>query len=596
MDQVQEIKKKVDIASLMSEYLPLKKAGRRFKANCPFHQEKTPSFVVSPELQIYKCFGCGASGDIFTFLQEYEKLTFPEALEVLAQRAGVKLKKSYRRPEDIKKARLLEINQRAIRFYHHCLTKHKVGQEALSYLHDRGIKDETIKHFKLGYAPKRDTTFPTYLIKKLSYHPQELVASGIFLKSSYQKDGLFDRFANRLIFPINNHRGQTIAFSGRLLPTDQRKNTGKYINSPETPLYHKSNSVYGLDLAKQFIKENDQIIVTEGELDMISPYQAGIKNIIAIKGTAFTEGQLELLGRFSKNLLLALDADVAGAEATKKSILLADSMSFDMKVLVLKKYKDPDEAVQKDLPYFKSQLKKAIPVWDFFLNTALSTNSAQTIYGKKKILSQTLPYFARLENQVEKDVYFSRLAASLGVSKEAIEKEAQKQFSKNNPSSRPPTPPPPRVVSTPQTRREILEEYLLHLLLRSKKPQLILEKDQKLEKVFKIPKYVPFIKKLKGLKKFDPSSFVDSFPAEIKPSFEKAYLKGLELELDSKTRFKEMGKTKDAIRSIDLKREINQLSQSLAQSESQKKKKGLKKIEQKILDLTRELSQIKSQT
>jgi len=595
MDQVQEIKKKIDIVSLIGEYLPLKKAGRRFKANCPFHQEKTPSFIVSPELQIYKCFGCGASGDVYTFLQEFEKLTFPEALELLAQQSGVKLEKSYRRPQDIKKARLLEINQRVLRFYHYCLTKHKVGKAALSYLHSRGIKNQAIKDFQLGFSPSKDSTLSTYLTKKLSYHSKELIATGTFLESSYRKGDLYDRFSGRLVFPIINHRQQVIAFSGRLLPDDKRENVGKYINSPETQTYHKSDSVFGLHLAKESIKKKDQIIIVEGELDMISPYQAGIKNIIAIKGTAFTEGQLDLLKRFSQNLILALDTDIAGAEATKKSILLADSLSFDMKVLDLgQDYKDPDEAVRADPSFFKKQIKKAIPVWDFFINTALSEHNPQTVYGKKQILQKTLPYFARLENQVIKEVYLTKLAAVLGVSKEAIQEESRK-LEKTSPSaSRPATPPPPRPVSTLQTRREILEDYLLLLLLRSQKPQLVLKKEKNLEKTFKLSRNLPIIKKIKKIKKFDPAVFADSFPAEIKPAFEKAYLKALDLSFDSKTRFAEIKKTLDNIRSIDLKANINHFSQSLAQSEAKKQKKSTKKIEKKILDLTKELSQIQT--
>jgi DNA primase len=593
MDQVQEVKKKIDIVSLISTYLPLKKAGRRFKANCPFHQEKTPSFVVSPELQIYKCFGCGASGDVFTFLQEFEKLTFAEALEILAQQAGVKLEKSFRRPEDIKKSRILEINQRVARFYHYCLTKHKTGHQALDYLHSRGIKDSTITEFQLGFSPSSDNSLANYLTKKLTYKPQELITSGTFLESSYQKKGLYDRFSGRLVFPIIDHRNQTIAFSGRLLPTDQRKNTGKYINSPETPAYHKSDSVFGLNLAKEAIKKEDQIIVVEGELDMISPYQAGIKNIIAIKGTAFTQGQLELLGRFSKNLILALDSDTAGAEATKKSILLADSLSFDMKVLNLKDYKDPDEAVRADLPFFKTRLQKAIPVWDFFINTALSTYSSQTIYGKRQILSATLPYLTRLENQVLKDVYLTKLANYLGVSKESVQKESQKAQTGSATTPFVPTPPP--APSSAQTHRDMLEDYLLLLLLRSKKPHLVLKKDPSFSQIFKITRNLAIVKKLEKIKEFVPASFADSLPAEIKPSFEKAYLKALELDLSSKTRFKEIKKTQNSIKSIDLKSTINRLSKSMAQSEAKRQKKGTQKIEKEILNLTKELSQIQSQ-
>ncbi|MBU1130069.1 DNA primase, partial [Patescibacteria group bacterium] len=423
-NQVEEIKRKLDVVNVIGQYLTLKKRGRHFLACCPFHQEKTPSFTVSPELQIFKCFGCGKGGDIFTFLQEYEKIDFREALEILAKQAGVTLKRSAEFSQShIQKKKLLEINNLVSHFYHYVLTKHSQGKQALNYLNKRQISLKTINTFKIGFSPQSPTSLLNFLSKK-GHKTPDLIATGTF-GQSYNRP--YDRFRHRLVFPLINHRDQIVGFSGRILPSLDDQKLAKYINSPETDLYHKGHMFFGLNLAKKYIRKKDSAIIVEGEFDMISPFQAGIKNIIALKGTAFTPDQLRLLKRYTENLILSFDSDFAGTLAAKKSIELADSMGFNIKILDLgNKYKDPDEAILADLGFFKKQVKRSLSIWDFLIHSAVSNFGINTDKGKKQVLNFTLPFLAKIDNSVIKSDYLRKLATELGVDKDAVIQEADK--------------------------------------------------------------------------------------------------------------------------------------------------------------------------
>ncbi|KKR56946.1 MAG: primase protein [Candidatus Woesebacteria bacterium GW2011_GWC2_40_30] len=323
-NQIEEVKG----SAIIGERIELKKAGRNYKANCPFHGEKTPSFMVSPELQIFKCFGCDAKGDVFSFLEQYEGMEFPEALKYLADRAGVKLQK-FQGGESSEKERLIEVNTQTLRFYNYLLLEHPVGKKALDYLmNQRGLKKETIQEFSLGYSPESSYSLKKFLVDKKKFTPSEVERAGIGI---VRGSNLYDRFNGRVVFPLFDHRGNSIGFSGRVLPWDKRE-TGKYINSPETPLYHKSNVLYGLNLARGLIKKKKTAIVVEGELDLISSWQAGIKNVVAIKGSALTEEQVKLLSRFAQRFILALDSDMAGDAATRRGIKVASDMGVEIKV------------------------------------------------------------------------------------------------------------------------------------------------------------------------------------------------------------------------------------------------------------------------
>ncbi|PIU72997.1 DNA primase, partial [Candidatus Shapirobacteria bacterium CG06_land_8_20_14_3_00_40_12] len=347
-NQVEEIKKKLDIVEVINRLLPLRKRGRHYVANCPFHQEKTPSFIVSPELQIYKCFGCGKAGDVFSFIQEFNRIDFREALEEMAKVAGVKLLNTFEDSREEKnKKTLLKINEEVARFYHYMLTTHQLGKEAREYLEKREIDEKMIKTFQVGFCPN-DSRLITAYLKKKNFTEEDLVKTGTFGWSQYGGKKLYDRFSGRLTFPLVDFRERILGFSGRVLP-GAKAEQAKYINSPETELYHKSQMVYGLNLAKEAIRKELSVIVVEGEFDMISPFGTGIKNIVAIKGTAFTEEQLQLLRRYTDTLILALDSDFAGNNAAIKSIEMAEKLEFEIRVVnLVGKYKDPDEAIRDD--------------------------------------------------------------------------------------------------------------------------------------------------------------------------------------------------------------------------------------------------------
>ena len=392
-DQIEEVKAKTDIVSIITEHVELKKAGRNYKGLCPFHSEKTPSFMVSPELQIFKCFGCLESGDVISFLQKHEGMDFPEALKYLADRAGVKLiQRQFKGSGE--KEKLFEINALAAKFYNYILLSHKVGKPALDYLiKERGLKLETIKTFNIGFSPNVPLALKKFLIDKKKYSYQDLEKAGIVYRRG---SGVVDRFKGRIIFPLFDHRGNNIGLAGRILPSIKTE-AGKYINSPETEIYHKSKVLYGLNLVRRDIKKENSAVVVEGELDMISSWQAGVKNTVAIKGTALTEDQVRLLNRFCNVFILALDSDAAGDKAARRSIALAQDQGVEVKVARLGKYKDPDDMARKALGEYKKALEKAQGVWDFLVDLIFSKYDETSGTGKAKISKEIIPVLAEMQ-------------------------------------------------------------------------------------------------------------------------------------------------------------------------------------------------------
>lgn len=591
--QVEEIKKKLDIVEVIGKYLPLKKRGRHFIACCPFHGEKTPSFTVSSELQIFKCFGCGKAGDVFTFVQEFDNIDFKDALEDLAKMAGIVLVKNTQLTEDERRRkRLVDLNYQVAKFYNFILISHPLGKPALDYTLGRGITLESIKLFKIGYSPQNPDLIFNYLTK-LGFTLDEMVASGTFGKSNYQGHRLYDRFFDRLIFPLADFRDRILGFSGRLLPHSQNQNTGKYINSPETDLYHKSQMLYGLNLTKESIKKSNSVIVFEGEIDLISPYQIGIANTVAIKGTAFTGEQLQLLHRYTDTLILGLDSDFAGNNAARKSIELADSMGFDIHVISLgDKYKDPDEAVRADPGFFKDQLNHTLPVWDFIINSAIKSHDTSTIRGKKEILSLVLPFLVKIQNSVTRSDYYNKLAAQIGSDPSAIAEEANKISTTNFvPSGRSPTPVGLNDLTSKTDR---LEEYLLTLVISSKKPDLLSQKVSA-QFSFSTPRFQNIFLNLTKIEdEFDPKKFADTLSPELSPTFNNLYLSGTYLNIESQARLREIKKTISQLQSISLKDRISTLSTKIAQAENSDDDILLKQLEVEYNQLLSELSKVQS--
>ena len=588
-NQVDEIKQKINIVDVINRYVPLKKRGRTHMACCPFHGEKTPSFTVSEELQIFKCFGCGKAGDVFTFLEEYEKIDFREALEELAKLAGITLQKSeFTDHQDSQKKTLIEINTQVAKFYNYILTSHPLGKEALDYVLKRGITLETIKTFNIGFSPKDSRHLINFITKK-NFSQKDLVETGTFGISSYG-NGLYDRFQDRLIFPLPNYRGNIVGFSGRILPSSQNPNLAKYINSPETPIYHKSQMLFGLNLAKEAIRVDNSVIVTEGEFDMISPYQAGIKNVVALKGTAFTPEQLQLLRRYTDTLILALDSDFAGSNAAKKSIELADFMAFDIKVLILgDKYKDPDEAIKDDLEFFKLQLKNAVSVWDFIINSMVKANDINTVKGKQTVLQNVLPFLVKISNAVTRSDYFHKLATEIGSSEDAVYEESKKYLSDSNKIN---SIFVPINIKTPTilSKTEKFEELLLTLIIGAKNPFKLSKNLEKYLNYINTPRFQLLAKALLSSEFDELKDFQDSLPPELQPVFQDLYFASNQQTINSEDRLVEIKKVTAQMASVHIKDELTRLSSQIAQLESADDETGLVEIEAKYNQLLGELS------
>jgi DNA primase len=591
MDQVEEVLSKVDIVELINERVPLKKAGRNFKANCPFHSEKTPSFIVSPERQIFKCFGCGQGGNAYKFLMEYEKMDFGEALRYLADRVGVKLKSYRPGPDESRRRRLYEINHLAAETYHFLLTKHKVGQKARQYLVDRGIKKETIEEFRLGYAPDEYEFIGKFLVGKKDFSSEEVEASGLVFKND--RGNLTDRFRGRIMFPLYDNRDNIVGFSGRIITSQE--NTGKYINTPETNVYHKSQLLFGFNQAKEALRKTKQAIVVEGEFDMISPYQAGVKNIVAIKGSALTEGQIKLLDRYVEELVLALDADSAGDAAARRGIQLAVNEGLNVRVVSLgDKYKDPDEAAQSNSEFFKKQIKKAQSIFDFYIASALKRFDIATAWGKKKVVDEIAPILSDIDDEVLQSHYIQDLATRLKVDSEAVWEKIQKSASalaaeKDNRQS--------FHQEEKKDRRQILSDYLFSLCFQENRQQELI--DDEFKEFVANPGLVRIIEALEEYLSadeeddFDSQKFAKKLPEELVTIFNNFFVYPLPEKLaDPQAQTKEIAQIKKELELIFLGEKRKELSVKIRQAEEADKEEKVKelssqidKIDQKLKDL-----------
>ena len=587
-DQVDEVKSKIDIVSLISEYVELKRAGRNYKALCPFHSEKSPSFMVSPELQIFKCFGCQKGGDAITFLQEYEGMDFPEALKFLAERVGVKLIRENFVGKD-NKERLYEINSLASRFYHYILLNHNAGKIALDYLkNERGVKLDTIKTFQIGYSPDTPLAFKKYLVEKKKISLKELEKVGLI----YSKNGVaFDRFRGRIIFPLHDHRGNIVGFSGRVLP-EARNDIAKYINSPETEIYHKSKILFGLQFTKGEIKKEKEAVVVEGELDAISSWQVGIKNIVAIKGSALTDEQVRLLGRFTQKLILALDTDFAGNEAARRGFETAEKLGFDIKVAKLYGFKDPDEAARKDPEKLKESLTKAKDVWDFIIDLIFERYPSLNGSDKAKISREIIPILSDIKDKIVQAHYIDIVARKLGVSLEVVSEQVNKVVGEEVEK------PKLEILVKPQAkmRRELLEERFLAIVFRYD-PRILL-KNTRLIKLIQTPLAKRIVEEFKSFSKkhadFDPSLFASLLPGELVDGYVDLILKDIKgLDPENPERMeKEIVLIEKELSVLDVKEKLEEVSLQIGDLEELKDLKMVKRKEEEFGELTKKLNEL----
>jgi DNA primase len=565
MDQVSEIREKIDIVTFIADYLPLKKAGRNFKTNCPFHNEKTPSLVISPERQIWHCFGCGKGGDVYTFLMEYENMEFPEALRSLAKRAGVTLKESsFRQGEYSEKENIFAVNNHALKFYHYVLTELPAGKEALAYLlTKRKINKGIIDTFQLGFAPSTGSSLSDYLLKKKSYKNRDLISAGASFERGSQ---CLDFFRGRIIFPLFDHRGNVTGFSGRALnDTDQPK----YLNTKETAVYHKGSMFFGLNTAKDEIKQKQDAIIVEGEFDAIALYMEGIKNAVAIKGTALTENQVALLSRFTPKVTLCLDQDNAGFEATRRSLEVLEKKGMTTSIIVITDGKDPDEALKKNPAQFKQAVREASGVYDYLVDKFVSENNKDSAQGKKAIADNLLPLFANISNEIIKEHYLKKLSAIFEISLESLLKEVSKLQKKDLEDK----------IAISQkdkrSRREVLEEYLIALIVQSSNPQKVLEDNQESLTLYQFA--TPSLGKLlenlrtflKTSEKLDQEKFAKILSKELIQSFDTCFLFPLP-KLEEDKYVEEVQKVIKELLTLFIKERVNVITTQLRAKEKNK--------------------------
>lgn len=418
MDSAEQVKTALDVADIVAEYLTLKPAGSgSFKACCPFHQEKTPSFYVNRPRQTWHCFGCNEGGDLISFVQRMEGMDFPDALQLLADKAGIQLPQFDAKARTDKK-RLHEVNDLAARFFHSQLLQAQQAAYAREYVKKRGLDDLTVDIWRLGFAPESWDSLANAL-KTKDVGEDDLVRAGLCQKSD-RGGGVYDRFRNRLMFPIADVHGNIVGFTGRILIDDKKE--AKYVNTPETSIYKKSAVLYGLDKAKGDIKRQDLAVIAEGNMDVIGSHQFNVTNVVCSSGTALTVEQLGLLKRFTTNLAIAFDADSAGNAATIRGLDLARGLDFNIRIISLppEAGKDPDEAVRKDPNLWRKAIADALPVVDWLYRNAFRGQDSSKPEGKKEIAKGLLAEFKRIPNPVERDAWINRLAKDLDVSADSL--------------------------------------------------------------------------------------------------------------------------------------------------------------------------------
>ncbi len=595
MSQVNEVKDSVNIIDVIGERLDLKRAGSSYKAICPFHSESSPSFFVNEEMQRYKCFGCGASGDVIEFLEQYDGMSFLEALKYLADRAGIKLKDYSKSQDDEIREELLEILDLAKRYFHYLLLEHKLGEKARNYLKERGTNQESIKLFQLGFAlPAWDGLFK-FLTKKKGYSADKVLKTGLIIKS--QSGRYYDRFRDRIVFPLKNHRGQVVGFSGRALNRDEK--TPKYINSPETKLYHKSKMLYGYSELFQEIRKKKEIIIAEGEFDVISSFQAHVNHIVAIKGSALTPQQARLVSRSVNKVILCLDADGAGVKATKRAIKVIKDFDLDLRVIDLSQVetdqdiKDADDLAQDNPKLWRTTVKSSISVYDFLINVALDKFNPHQAEGKRKIVDDLAPVLDQIEHQVEKDFYIKKLAKKIKVNSAVLEEDVRRFGQVGSSHKRSRSLNKEKQMMNP---RQNLERYLLFLLFQAE-PNLIKAKAKELKQMeLKIVGANQVMDKLIEFnQEFSLQKFANTLAEDLKASLFDWTQQPEFVDMLPQIKWREeWKKTLDHYQQKSISQEITQINQRIEQLEqkqnlTEEEQSTLQQLLRDIVELQRKL-------
>ncbi len=594
---IDEIKDKLDIVEVIGSYIKIQKAGANYKALCPFHQEKTPSFYISPSKQIFKCFGCGAGGSVFDFVMKIEGVEFGDALRILAKKAGVSLARENPALRS-ERQRLYEILELANGFFRKQLNSSKAGKEAREYLKKRGINDESIEKWQLGYAPDTWRGLSDFLISK-GYKKEEIAKSGLASRKENQFSDIYDRFRGRIMFPIFDLNSQTIGFGGRITAAGKKEDVAKYLNTPNTLLYDKSKVLYGLNFAKMAIRNHDASILVEGYTDVILSHQAGVENVVSSSGTSLTDYQLTILKRYSQNLLTSFDMDAAGNSATKRGIDLAQQKGFNVRVITMPAGLDPADVASRNPKEWQTLVKKNKRILDFYFENTLSKFDRKTPEGKKAISDILLPYLRKIKNKILQDHWVKVLARQLEVSENAVLAELKKisfpsertsgtEFSKEN-----------KAVLPKNSRHQLLEEKILSLIyqdtdvldLITKEAQRFMSND--FQEVFadlkKIQDSEPDkTKAAKKLKDFLGSAG-DNYPDNLKNFLQvSALMSEVEEEDDPK---KEAQSCLAQIIAFGLKAELREISKAIQEAEAKKEDKKIDILMEKFAKKTKLLKQ-----
>lgn len=568
---VEQIKERLNIEEVIGSYIKLERAGNSLKARCPFHNEKTPSFFVSPERGSYYCFGCSAKGDMFTFVQEFEGIDFLGALKILAERAGVTLEKFSGKTTD-KKERLYQLLETATVFLQKNLESEEIP---LSYLKKRGLNDETIKTWRIGYVRDEWRSISDHL-KQKGFTDEEIERAGI---TKTEGKSTYDRFRGRIMFPIFDSAGRVIAYSGRILHDDGQ--SAKYLNSPQTELFDKSKTLYGYDKAKQSIRKFDFSILVEGQMDILMAHQAGFSNAVASSGTALTSDHLSLLKRISNKIIMSFDSDNAGAKAAERGWALALSVGMDVKIAEIPKGFDPADLILKDKEEFKNVLKNSLYLIDFLLNRV----SAE-ITDKKKLWEaikvKVLPYIYLLDGNTERSRYVKKISEMIDIKEDFIWDDLKKvkldeEFQNKNESTENKTIE--RAVSNEVLKKGSIERSLASIIAKQEGEQIKTGNTKdKIKNIIGEEKYTEFEKEYK--EKINELSF------EAEGYYEKAD----ENKLQKETEYLILN-----LREEYFKKELEKLLTNLKIAEKEKSTEVINSISIRLKELMQKLSEIKNE-